>query len=131
MRKSTKVVVGFASVGFILPWIFVAFYAIADHFGKYPGTAPLFYLCPSSILSIGLDNASPVVAIMGWLFISASKCSFLWGTCTCDRGDLSCDSAGPTVERVGAAMIEDGDAVRELRTGNDNGQCGDSSLRSE
>ena len=117
----------------------MAFYAIADHFDTYPSTAPLFYLCPSSILSMGLDNASTVVAIMGWLFISASNALFYGGPVLATaviyrviRPDpQSCDSAGPTVERVGAAMIEDGDAVRELRTGYDNGQCGDSSLRSE
>jgi hypothetical protein len=78
MRKSTKIVIGFASVGFVLPWGFLAFYAIAHRFDLYPSTTPLFYLCPSSIMSLGLDNASLLVGLTGWLFISASN-ALLYG----------------------------------------------------
>jgi hypothetical protein len=63
----------FAAVGFGLPWLLLAFYAIARRAGWNPSTAPLLYLCPSSIMSLGLDNASLFVGLFGWLMISTSN----------------------------------------------------------
>ena len=57
----------------MLPWLLLAFYAIAHRMGGNPSTAPLLYLCPSSIAALGLDNASLIVGLMGWLLISASN----------------------------------------------------------
>jgi hypothetical protein len=73
MRKRLQVVGMFASIGFILPWVLVAFYAIAHRFGGNPSTKPLLYLCPSSIISSGLDNVSLLVGLLGWLLISVSN----------------------------------------------------------
>jgi hypothetical protein len=73
LRKGIKIVGGCAAVGFVLPWLLLAFYAIARHLGEHPTTMPLLYLCPSSIISIGLDNASLIVGLFGWLLISASN----------------------------------------------------------
>ena len=73
MRKSTKIVLGFAAVGFMLPLLLLAFYAIADHFNIYPSTTPLFYLAPASIVSMALDNAPRSEAILVWLIIAASN----------------------------------------------------------
>jgi hypothetical protein len=73
MRKRLQVVGMFASIGFIVPWVLVAFYAIAHRFGGNPSTKPLLYLCPSSIISLGLDNASLLVGLLGWLLISVSN----------------------------------------------------------
>jgi len=63
----------FAAVGFALPWLLLAVYAIARQVGMNPSTAPLLYVCPSSILSLGLDNASWIVGLCGWLLISVSN----------------------------------------------------------
>jgi hypothetical protein len=71
LRKSLQIVGGFAIVGFVVPWLLLAFYAIAHRMGGSPSTAPLLYLCPSSIMALGLDNASLIVRLIGWLFISA------------------------------------------------------------
>ena len=73
MRNGTKLVVGFALVGFILPLIFLAFYAIAAHFNVYPSTTPLLYLCPTSFISIALENASAFTAVIAWLMICVSN----------------------------------------------------------
>lgn len=76
MRKSTRVVVGFALVGFLLPLLLLAFYAIADQFRKYPSTTPLLYLCPSSIMSMALsmDGPRPLLeGIVVWLMICGSN----------------------------------------------------------
>jgi hypothetical protein len=64
---------GFAAVGFVLPWLFLAFYAIAHRLGENRSTMPLLYVCPSSIISLGLDNASWIVGLLGWLLISTSN----------------------------------------------------------
>jgi hypothetical protein len=64
-------VVSFAAVGFGLPWLLLAFYAIAHRMGGHPNTVPPLFLCPFSIAAIGLDNASLIVGLMGWLVISA------------------------------------------------------------
>lgn len=73
MRKRLKIVGAFAAVGFVLPWLLLAFYTIANRMGGNPSTTPLLYLCPSSIMSLGLDNASLLVGLFGWLLISASN----------------------------------------------------------
>lgn len=64
---------GFAAVGFLLPWLLLGSYAIAGHMGARPSPGLLLYLCPSSIISLGLDKASFAGALMGWLLISASN----------------------------------------------------------
>jgi hypothetical protein len=71
--RRLRIVSGFAAVGFVLPWLLLAFYAVADHLGAHPSTMPLLYLCPSSIVALGLDHASPIIGLFGWLFISASN----------------------------------------------------------
>ena len=73
MRKRLQVVGVFAAVGFVLPWLLLAFYLIARRVNWNPSTTPLLYLCPSSIMSLGLDNASWLVGLFGWLLISASN----------------------------------------------------------
>ena len=73
LRKGLKIVGSFAAIGFIVPWLLLAFYAGADRMGEHPSTAPLRYLCPSSVASLGLDNALLLVGIFGWLLIGASN----------------------------------------------------------
>jgi hypothetical protein len=68
MRKSTKIVLGFAGLGFILPLLFWAFQAVANHSKGYL----LTYLCPSSILSIVLwvDGPRPLFeGVVVWFII--------------------------------------------------------------
>jgi hypothetical protein len=71
LRKRLQIVGAFAAVGFVLPWLLLAFYTIARRMGVNLSTMPLLYLCPSSIISLGLDNASLIVGLFGWLLISA------------------------------------------------------------
>jgi len=73
MRKRLQIVSTFAAVGFVLPWLLLAFYLIARRAGWNPSTAPLLFLCPSSVISLGLDNASWLVGFFGWLLISTSN----------------------------------------------------------
>jgi hypothetical protein len=73
VRRGSKLVGGFAAVGFVLPWLLLAYYAIAHSIGMHPSTAPLVYLCPSSIAALGLDNASLIVGLFGWLVISGTN----------------------------------------------------------
>jgi hypothetical protein len=61
------------AVGFVLPWLLLAFYATAHHMGGNPSTTPPVYLCPPSIAALGLDNASLIVGLLGWLLISATN----------------------------------------------------------
>jgi hypothetical protein len=73
MRKRLQIVGAFAAVGFVLPWFLLAFYLVARRVNWNPSTTPLLYLCPSSIMSLALDNASWPVGLFGWLLISASN----------------------------------------------------------
>jgi hypothetical protein len=73
LRRGLKVVGVFAGVGFVVPWLLVVFYAIAHKIGRHPSTTPLVYLCPSSIAALGLDNASLIMRLFGWLLISMSN----------------------------------------------------------
>ena len=73
LRRGSKIVGGFAAVGFALPWLLLAYFAIARSMGIHPSTASLMYLCPSSIMALGLDNASLIVGLFGWLVISGTN----------------------------------------------------------
>jgi hypothetical protein len=73
LRRRLKIVGGFAGVGFVLPWLLLAYYGIVSHLGVNPSPTLLNYLCPSSVMSLGLDNASFIVGLIGWLLISASN----------------------------------------------------------
>jgi hypothetical protein len=73
MAKTLKIVCGFAAVGFFLPLILLTYYTVAQHNGKNPNTDPLFYLCPSSIMSMGLTHGWGSTAVVVWLLISASN----------------------------------------------------------
>ena len=73
LRKTLQVALYFAGVGFVLPWLLLTYYGIAHHLGGHPNTAPLLFLCPSSIMALGLDQASLLVGILGWLMISFSN----------------------------------------------------------
>jgi hypothetical protein len=65
-----KIVGAFATTGFALPWLLLLCYSVARNMGRHPSTTPLLYLCPPSVVSLGLDNASLIVGLIGWLFIS-------------------------------------------------------------
>jgi hypothetical protein len=67
LRKSTKVVFIFAGVGFSTAWLPLATYSIARYAGIHLSTEPLLYLCPTSILSLALDNAPLLFGLLGWL----------------------------------------------------------------
>lgn len=41
--------------------------------GVNPSTMPLVYLCPSSIMSMALDNASLLLILLVWLLISVTN----------------------------------------------------------
>ena len=76
MRKSTKVVIGFAVAGFVLPMLFLTFYVVAGHFNEYPSMTPFFYVCPSSIIKMAIDMDGPVPLLEGivvWLMICISN----------------------------------------------------------
>jgi hypothetical protein len=71
--KSLKIVGGFAALGFVLPWLLLGYYALAHRMGAHPNTGPLLFLCPTSIIAIGLDNASLLIGLLGWLLIGLSN----------------------------------------------------------
>jgi hypothetical protein len=73
LRIALRIVRAFALVGFVVPWLLLAFYAGLGRMGEHPSTTPLLYACPTSIAALGLDNASLFVGLLGWLLISASN----------------------------------------------------------
>jgi hypothetical protein len=73
MARTLRIVGGFAMVGFFLPLLLLAYYTAANHLGKYPNTNLLFYICPSSIMCMALDNAPVSTAVFVWLAISTSN----------------------------------------------------------
>lgn len=71
--RALKTVGGFAAAGFLLPLLLLAYYTAANHMGKFPSTDLLFYLCPSSIMCMGLEHASISTGIVVWLIIASSN----------------------------------------------------------
>ena len=73
LQKSIRVVFAFAVTGFAMAWFLLAVYAVAHYLKLNPSSMSLAYLCPASILALGLDSASWLVGLLGWLFISLSN----------------------------------------------------------
>jgi hypothetical protein len=78
MNRTLKIATAFAGVGLLVPWIFLAYDLLARRMGRHPDATLLLYLCPSSILALGLDNASLLMGLAGWLIISLSN-ALLYG----------------------------------------------------
>ena len=73
MKRRLRVIAAFAMIGFGLSWLLLLYYSMADRLGGHPSNALLLYLCPSSIAALGLDSASVLVGLFGWLIISLSN----------------------------------------------------------
>jgi hypothetical protein len=73
MRRFLRIVGGFAIAGFTLPWLMLVFYGIAQRVGEHPSPTPLVILCPASIAALGLDSASLLVGLLGWVAIAISN----------------------------------------------------------
>ena len=73
MKTTTKFALGFAIVGFAIGITLggYAFY-ITSH-GRSSNIALFLILCPPSISSMALDNASLLGGIIGWIFISVEN----------------------------------------------------------
>jgi hypothetical protein len=78
MNRTPKIATAFAGVGFLVPWIFLAYDLLARRMGRHPDATLLLYVCPSSIVALGLDSASPLMGVAGWLLISLSN-ALLYG----------------------------------------------------
>lgn len=70
LRKSLRVIFGFATVGFLMAWALLAVYAVTR---ANLNSGLLVALCPTSIMSMGLDNASFALGMLCWLIISLTN----------------------------------------------------------
>lgn len=69
MSRSTKIIGSFALAGFLLPFLFLAYSVLSGTmFGDIQ-----FWLCPLSIMSMGLDHSSTSTGIFVWFIIGASN----------------------------------------------------------
>jgi hypothetical protein len=73
MRRRLRVVGIFAAIGFVISWLLLLYCTVSRRLGGHPDTNLLLYLCPPSIAALGLDGASLLVGLLGWLFISLSN----------------------------------------------------------
>jgi uncharacterized membrane protein YciS (DUF1049 family) len=69
-QLSGRIVLYFASAGFILTWALLGIYTLADRTGHYLNTDVLAFLCPPSIMSMALDGASTINALICWFIFS-------------------------------------------------------------
>jgi hypothetical protein len=98
MRKSTKIVVGFAAVGFVLPLLLMAIHADG---------MLLIYLCPPSIVAwaFAIDGPGwlPDSGVL-WLIYVHRQLDSLRSACLYCCGHLSRDSAW-TREWAGSTLL--------------------------
>ncbi|MFI5115197.1 MAG: hypothetical protein ACHP8B_00725 [Terriglobales bacterium] len=74
LEKSTRLVFAFTATGFAMAWLLLGVYTVANRLNLYPSTTPLFFLCPSSIASLILENTTSWgVILFAWLMISLSN----------------------------------------------------------
>jgi hypothetical protein len=61
----------FAGIGFSISWILLAYSAYVAHANhEIPNEKIFLTLCPASVLSLALDNASVFIGLLGWLLIA-------------------------------------------------------------
>jgi hypothetical protein len=60
----------FATCGFLICWILLAYSVYAHTHNRIPNEKIILRLCPFSIITLGLDNASLLVGLLGWLLIA-------------------------------------------------------------
>ena len=61
--------VAFAVCGFSICWILLFYYGYAHAHQHLPSMRLFYALCPDSIISVGLDDASLAVGLLGWVLI--------------------------------------------------------------
>jgi hypothetical protein len=59
----------FAACGFFVCGILLGYSVYAHTHHQIPNTKIFLTLCPPSIIALGLDNASVLVGLLGWLII--------------------------------------------------------------
>jgi hypothetical protein len=59
----------FAACGFLVCGILLGYSVYAHTHHQIPNSRIFLTLCPPSIIALGLDNASALVGILGWLII--------------------------------------------------------------
>jgi hypothetical protein len=59
----------FAACGFLICCVLLAYSVYAHAHHQMPNTKIFLTLCPASIMALGLDNASVLVGLLGWLLI--------------------------------------------------------------
>jgi hypothetical protein len=71
--RALKIVSWFALSGFCTAWLLLGYSAYCFWRGTHVWQPVFLVLCPSSIVAIGLDGASPLGALIGWLFIAVAN----------------------------------------------------------
>lgn len=79
-QKLTRFSLRLALLGFILAWALLAACTCSHHAADccFSHSAWLLALCPPSIISISLDDASPAVGLFWWFVISVAN-ALLYG----------------------------------------------------
>jgi hypothetical protein len=77
VRVTFKIIAIFAAIGFVMPLLVSAVYAIAGRMNVHPSYAWASYLCPPSLMALGLEGASPLAVVWGYLLIASSN-AFLY-----------------------------------------------------
>lgn len=71
LEKSLKIVFAFAATGFSLAWVLIAVYSVTPNNNLLVDF--LAILCPTSIMSMALDDASVLAIITVWSIISVTN----------------------------------------------------------
>jgi hypothetical protein len=69
VRVTFRIIAIFAALGFLMPGLALAFYAIAGRMNLHPSYMWALYLCPPALMALGLEGASPLAAAFEWLLI--------------------------------------------------------------
>jgi hypothetical protein len=70
VRLTFRIIAIFAAIGFVMPLLASAFYAIADRMNVHPSYIGTLYLCPPALMGLGLEGASSLAVVWGWLLIA-------------------------------------------------------------
>jgi len=75
LEKSIRLVFAFTATGFAMAWLLLGAYLVGRHLNFSLSDELFLSLCPPSIASLVLENASWGVSLVGWLMISLSNAS--------------------------------------------------------
>jgi uncharacterized membrane protein YfhO len=73
MQKRLRIVIAFAAVGFVLPWLIALYCEVVRRLGGDCHAERFLYVCPTLIWLMATENASRLATLEVWMLIGLTN----------------------------------------------------------